>query len=220
MQSETRYIYGLVDPESNEIRYIGKSIRPIERLQNHMNDKSKCHRAHWLQSLKSKGLKPELVIFESISGSDDWSWQESEKYWIKRGKALGWPLTNNTDGGDGVVNLPAETREKMRKAWLGRKHKPETLIKLSQASKGRVKTQEMRDAMSLKMKGRVITWGDKVSEATKKFSDAQIVQIKTRLDAGELGINLAKEYGVHRTTISKIKTGTYNIKYNGKIKQL
>jgi group I intron endonuclease len=170
---ETRYIYGLVDPESNQVRYIGKSIKPMQRLQNHMNDKSKCHRANWLQSLKAKGLKPELVIFEMIEGSDDWSWQESEKYWIKRGKSLGWPLTNNTDGGDGVVNLPPETKEKMRKTWLGRKHKPETLIKLSKASKGRVKTKEMRDAMSEKMKGRKITWGDKVSEATRKFSKEQ-----------------------------------------------
>lgn len=218
MENETRYIYGLVDPETKEIRYIGKSIRPIERLQNHMNDKSKCHRANWLQGLKKKGLKPELVIFEMIQGSNDWSWQESEKYWIKRGRALGWPLTNNTDGGDGVVNLPPETREKMRLTWLGRKHKPETLIKLSKASKGRIKTQEMRDAMSEKMKGRIITWGDKVSEATKKFTQEQVNEIKIRLDSGELGVDLSKEYGVHRTTLSKIKMGTYNIKYNGRKK--
>ena len=56
------YIYGLVDPETTEIRYIGKTIRPKERLQNHMNEVSNCHRSNWLQSLKRKGLKAEMVI--------------------------------------------------------------------------------------------------------------------------------------------------------------
>ena len=76
-----------------------------------MNDKSKCHRANWLQSLKSKGLKPDIVILEEINGK--WPWQESERYWIARAKKLGWPLTNNTSGGDGVPDLPEETRKKI-----------------------------------------------------------------------------------------------------------
>lgn len=208
------YIYGLVDPETNQIRYIGKSIRPFERLTNHMNEKSNCHRSHWLQSLKRKGLKPTLVIFEEIIG--EWPWQEAEIYWISRGRKLGWPLTNNTNGGDGVYGLPEETKEKMRKTWLGRKHKPETLVKLSKASKGRIKSEESKQLMREKMKGRNITWGDKLSIALRKITPEQEINIKQRLDKGEKGIDLAKEFGVHRTTISKIKMGTYKNKYNQK----
>lgn len=205
------YIYGLADPDTNEIRYIGKSVRPFDRLANHMNDKSKCHRAHWLQSLKAQNKRPNLVLLEMIQG--EWPWQESERYWIARGRALGWRLTNNTSGGDGVSDLPKEARERMRQAWLGRKHKPETLEKLSKASKGRRKTQEAKDYMSELMKGRRITWGDKISENAKKLTAEECETIRERLKNGEGVMALAVEYGVHRTTLSKVKSGKYEIKY-------
>lgn len=206
-----KYIYGLVDPESGQVRYIGKSIRPAQRLQNHMNEVSNCHRSHWLQALKKKGLRPGLVIFEAVQG--DWPWQESERFWIKRGRALGWPLTNNTNGGDGVSGLPAETRERMRKVWLGRKHKPETLAKLSAASKGRAKTPQQKEHMRNLMAGREITWAHKVAAAVRKLSEEDVSAIKQRLAAGDLVKNIAAEYKVDRTTISKVKMGTYHLPY-------
>ena len=50
------FIYGLTEPNSDEIRYIGKSVRPLERFRNHINEKpSNCHRSHWLQSLAARG---------------------------------------------------------------------------------------------------------------------------------------------------------------------
>lgn len=202
-----KHIYALIDPDTNQVRYVGKSIRPELRLQNHMNDVSNCHRSHWLQSLKRKGAMPRMVILETIEG--EWPWQEVERFWIKRGRALGWPLTNNTAGGDGVDGLPEEARERLRSAWLGRKHTPETLVKLSAASKGRTKTDEQKSHMRKLMQGRHITWADRLSEAVSKFSHEQADQIMGRLNAGETVAALAAEFGVHRTTISKIKGGTY-----------
>lgn len=211
LNSEWKHIYGLVDPETGEIRYIGKSIRPAQRLQNHMNEVSNCHRSHWLQSLKRRGLRPELVILESVHG--EWPWQESERYWIKRLKALGCRLTNNTSGGDGVSDLPPETRARMRQTWLDRKHKPETLAKLSIASKGRKHSGESKERMRQLMTGRKITWADKVAQSVRKFTDNLVVEIKGRLDGGEKVSALAIEYNAHRTTISKIKKGTYFERY-------
>lgn len=205
------YIYGLIDPETEEIRYVGKSIRPTQRLQNHMNEVSNCHRSHWLQSLKRRGLKPELMILESVHG--EWPWQESERYWIKRLKDAGCRLTNNTSGGDGVSDLPPETREKMRQTWLGRKHRPETLIKLSIASAGRRHSTESKERMRRLMTGRKIEWVDKVAKGLRKFSSEAVSVIRIRLDAGEKVGALAVEYNTHRTTISKIKKGTYFERY-------
>lgn len=205
------YIYGLCDPDSGDIRYIGKTIRPQERFTNHMNERSNCHRSHWLQKLKAQGKRPDMVILETVSG--EWPWQEAERYWIARGRALGWPLVNNTDGGDGVEGLPAETRERMRQTWLGRKHSDATKAKISAASSARRHSEETKAKMSAAQSGRVITWGDKLSEAVRKLDSAQVESIKVRLAAGELGINLAREFGLHRTTISKIKMGTYSDKY-------
>ncbi len=204
---KTVYIYALIDPETREFRYIGKTTRPKERLQNHMNEKSNCHRSHWLQSLKAKGLKPEMVIIEEIRGA--WPWQFEERYWIEYAKRCGCRLTNNTSGGDGVPDLPKEAREKMRQTWIGRKHSPESLKKIGDASRGRVHSIATRQKMSNAHKGRQITWVGKISERLRKINEADLVHIKGRLSNGEKVCDLAREYKVHRTTMSKIKKGSY-----------
>jgi len=211
---KTIYIYALICPIVNQVRYIGKSIRPLERLKDHMNDKSKCHRANWLQSLKAGGLKPEIIILEEIRGN--WPWQESEIYWIDKGKKLGWPLTNNTSGGDGVQDLPEEVRNKISSAWIGRRHRESTIQKIKDAKTGvPIHSNAHKEKMSKIMKGREITWGDAISEKLKKLTDDDVQDIKERLSRGEMDKDLAAEYGVHRTTLSKIKTGKYGVKYDG-----
>lgn len=202
------FIYALIDPNTRQIRYIGKSIRPRERLQNHMNEPvSNCHRSHWLQGLKAEGKKPHQVILQELDDADDW--QAVERWWIAKGKASGWPLTNNTAGGDGVPDLPLETRQKMSQVWLGRKHKPETIEKLKIARAKRVTKDETRLKHSRAMKGRKITWIDKISEANRKFTQEDAEKIRQRLLDGEKVIDLAEEYQTHRTTITKIKHGRY-----------
>lgn len=59
------------------------------------------------------------------------------------------------------------------------------------------------------MKGRVITWGAKLSEANKKLTPKQCADIRKRTAQGEKVIDLAAEFKVHRTTISKAKLGKY-----------
>lgn len=208
------YIYALLDPDTSLIRYIGKSIRPKERLQNHMNERSFCHRSHWLQSLKARGLVPEMVILEEIKG--ECPWEEAERFWIARARSLGLPLTNNTNGGDGVEGLPEETRNRIASTWLGRKHKPESIEKMRAGRVGRKHSDESRRKLSIAQKGRVISWIDKVAQSMRKLDDDQIQSIQARLEKGERGKDLAAEFGVHRTTMSKIKLGTYKIGKRGK----
>lgn len=208
------FIYALIDPETNKIRYIGKSIRPKERLQNHMNEVANCHRSHWLQSLKAKGKKPYQVILQELEDGSDW--QSCEVAWIKYGKSHGWPLTNNTDGGDGVPGLPEETRKRMAAIWSGRKHKPETIEKLKRARANRVITDETKQKQRDSMKGREITWGNKIAESIRKLTENDVQQILQRFSSGEKLIDMAKEYGVDRTTMTKVRNGTYMNKYNRK----
>ena len=202
------FIYALGDPETGMIRYIGKSIRPWERLRNHINEPpSNCHRSHWIQSLKAKGLEPILNILESARGA--WPWQEAEKFWIARGRALGWPLTNNTDGGDGVEGLPPEARAKMAATWRGRKHRPESIDKMRIRSQAQRHSPETKAKMSAAHRGRRITWIATIAEANRKITREMVAAIQARLAAGERTGALAHEFGVHRTTMSKIKMGTY-----------
>lgn len=203
----TFYIYGLVDPETLECRYIGKSIDPWERLKSHMNDKQKTHKVHWLQSLKRRGLEPIIVLFEMSCGNEPWDL--AERFWIKRARRLGWPLTNSTDGGDGVQGLCEESRSRIATAWIGRKHSDETKQKLREAGTKRKHSEITRKRMSRAHRGRKITWVDKVASSLRKLTDSQVLEIKNRLNDGETIISLSMEYGVHRQTISKIKAGKY-----------
>lgn len=175
-----------------------------------MQDNSKCHRTHWLQKLKSEGLRPEITILEQVSSDD--VWQDRERHWIAKGKELGWPLTNNTSGGDGVCDLPQEARERIRKTWIGRKHTEETKAKIGATSRLKRHTDEHKAAMSEKMKQREITWGAKIAESTRKLSAQDQADILDALSSGVKNKDLAEKYGVHRTTISKVKTGRYIVK--------
>lgn len=201
------YIYGLIDPFTFKIRYIGKSIRPKERLMNELNEKSKCYRSNWLQSLKKKGKKPFQVILQELNETDDW--QKAERRWIYVARKYGWKLVNTTDGGDGVLNICGESKERMLRTWKGRKHRSESLLKLSIANKGVPHPESAKDKLSIIMAHRSITWKDKLQIANRKFTDEQIKEIQERLNKKEKVKDLATEFNVHRTTITKIKLGTY-----------
>jgi hypothetical protein len=104
------YIYILKDPISNEIRYVGKSNNPENRLKRHLNSNSLLEswtsKNKWLLNLKKKGLSP---IMEVIDYTELGNINELEIKWIKHYRDLGLKLTNSTDGGDGVD-------------WTGKKH--------------------------------------------------------------------------------------------------
>ncbi len=199
------YIYSLTDPFTGEIRYVGKSIRPRERLANQCNEKSNTHRCHWIQSVLAKGGRPIQTILEELSPDADW--QEAEKRWIAYGREQGWPLTNGTDGGDGVPGLSGEAKERLLKTWKGRKHKPESLLKIGAASRNRKHTPEWSQLMHDKMKGRVFSPDhlQKISRSLRKLTDDQVRDIRRALANGELQKQLAVKYGVDKGTISNIK---------------
>lgn len=96
------YIYMLICPISNEVKYVGKTIRLEKRkLEPNMrkNKKRLSNVDEWENTLISNGLKP---IFEIIETCDEESWVEKEVYWIKKLKLEGKSLLNMTNGGDSV----------------------------------------------------------------------------------------------------------------------
>lgn len=201
------YIYCLQDPDTLEIRYIGKTVNPKQRYSAHLRDDSQCHRANWIKNLRQQNKMPLMAIIEEAVGEYDW--QAAEAYWIAWARAHGLNLTNSTDGGDGVVNLCPEAKARMSTAWIGRKHKPETIEKLRAISANRRHSSETRHKMGMAHKGRQILWTDKIAEANRKIGKEQAEEICARLANGERVKDIAKELGVHRTTVSKLKMGKY-----------
>ena len=99
--------------------------------------------------------------------------------------------------------------KRMATVWKGRKHSAESIEKIKRNRTGIMHSAETKAKMSKAHKGRKITWGDKLSDALRSLTDAQVSDIKKRLMSGEKVKDLAVEYGRHRTTISKIKMGKY-----------
>lgn len=91
MRSETTYIYGLEDPRSGDMFYVGKSICPKRRLSEHLRDRGNSDKVRYIDEMSQQGVSPSLVILQEIS---DKGWQEAERSWISRGRECGWPLTN------------------------------------------------------------------------------------------------------------------------------
>ncbi len=135
-------IYKLIDPFTEEPRYIGYTCMPlIDRLGAHLRGSLRKHRTHkecWIVSLLERGKSPSIELVKSISPLDG-PWKYWEQYYIKLYRELGYNLTNSTDGGEGNNHqiFTQETRDKMGKSHRGKTPSPETRDKISKALLGR-----------------------------------------------------------------------------------
>jgi group I intron endonuclease len=125
------YIYTLSHPLTNEIRYVGKTINIKRRYKQHLYDKRKTHKANWVRSLRNDGLKPVLTVIEGCENN----WQDRERFWISQFNNL----TNFSLGGgvDYIRVTTEETREKIRRANIGKKLTNEHKEKLRSKSNKR-----------------------------------------------------------------------------------
>lgn len=116
------FIYGLVDPRTGEVRYIGKTVNGERRLRSHRSQMKgdRSHKGAWLRQLRKLGLTFEMNVLEVASPD---LLLERESVWIAFGREQGWPLTNLTNGGEGLHGhkFSQEHREKISIANRGRK---------------------------------------------------------------------------------------------------
>ena len=167
----TVYIYSLIDPRDDEIKYVGKTKDLDERLKSHFHDARRFNtpKNAWLLKLKRLGLRPRIEVLEEV---DDSRWPEAERKWIARLRHNGCPLKNICDGGEGRNGplserakrniskalkgriVTEETRRKLSKAHKGRRVSEEAKKKIGAANRGRKHTAQARKKMSLAHKGK------------------------------------------------------------------
>lgn len=138
MNCKPTYIYALVDPRNDTIRYVGKTVQIRVRYKQHcqpMSNSRNSYKRNWLKSLLP--LIPRIEILETVPIGGNWV--EREIFWISYCKFLGYKLTNLTKGGDGLLGyvFTDEHRAKMSIANTGKKQSEETLAKLSKIRKGK-----------------------------------------------------------------------------------
>lgn len=146
------FIYVLIDPRDNAIRYVGKSDDPQHRLGVHMSEREKVapHKSRWVAQLKKLGLRPLIYVIEEVPQE---KWQEREIYWIDFFRdTLGCDLTNIAAGGIGVT-LPPESRAKIADALRGKKLPPEHVEKIAAGNRGKKRTPEQRERVAAANRG-------------------------------------------------------------------
>lgn len=112
------FIYALLDPRDNKIKYIGKSKDPKTRFRKHLTQKGNTFKHKWISFLLDNSMTPILNIIEKCSESII---DEREKYWIAKYKNQ---ICNHTAGGEGGAT------------FTGKKHKQETKQKIGVANTG------------------------------------------------------------------------------------
>lgn len=134
-------VYGLVDPRTRELRYIGQSTNVARRVRRHLTASSmqgETHKNRWLRGLIAGGFKPEFFVIDNASSKEELN--QAERFFIAYFRALGARLTNTTDGGDGLVRgskRSPEIRARLSVALKGRHVSRETCARISAAKTGK-----------------------------------------------------------------------------------
>lgn len=169
-------IYGLIDPRTKELRYIGQTTRGIKQLRVYFIDsfmKKKRHVASWIKNLHTDNLKPEVIILEdSIKNKENLN--NLEVFYISYFKSIGCNLTNLAEGGNS--NSGFKLNKKQKKIW-------------SKNAKNNTKLQEARkeyfdnnphpkwhnNPNSEKYKDQLRSWSE---QANKKAVEKQSIKVK------------------------------------------
>lgn len=146
-------IYKIISP-SKRI-YIGQSVNIYKRWKSYKNHKCKAQPLLHNSFLKY-GI--EEHIFEIIHQCRKLELNELEKYYVDLFQCFNSKYgLNLKDGGGNRACLSIESRLKISKKVSGKKN----------GMFGVINTNEYKEKMSKKLKGRVIFWGKKISEKLK-----------------------------------------------------
>lgn len=185
---KTTFIYSLSDPDTNEIRYIGKANNLKYRLWSHLHeakhDLRNQHKCNWIKSLLKEDKKPVIAIIEEVSIDN---WQAREIYWISQFTTWGFNLINKTKGGEcGIISencKKALALSKKRGHVKGTfKHSEETKALIRAKRALQVITEEQKIKVSEKMLGvkKSDSHKENISKGRKgmKFSEEHVNNIK------------------------------------------
>jgi hypothetical protein len=102
-------IYGLYDPDTDELRYIGKANDAQKRLKKHIEERhNRRPICAWVKAIVESGKSPVVRVIEVVPQDQ---WEEAERRLIAHHR-LNSRLLNIADGGA----MPSQTSEQRRKA--------------------------------------------------------------------------------------------------------
>lgn len=190
-------IYALKHPDTQEIRYIGKTIQPLKyRLAGHISRSKRYRTAHiscWIYNLLQQGKKP---IIELIEETDNW--EEREQYWINY-----YPNLCNHQIGGGHGNLGTT---------LSEQHK----LSISNSLKGKSRDEETKLKISESHKGKIIS--ESTKQKLREINIGKIISLETKIKMSKGGVEQYSKEGILLNTyISLQSAADENNLYKGNI---
>jgi len=136
-------IYKLIDPETNDIKYIGKTKESLKkRLSGHITKAKKSRISHvscWIYSLLEKNKKPLIELIEECE-----NWIEREQYFI----SIYPNLCNHSIGGESGTlgyKMSLEHKEKISNSLKGKSRTEITKLKISNSHKGKILSDSTKE---------------------------------------------------------------------------
>lgn len=123
-------IYGLADPETGIVRYVGQTKNGLRRVKAHCipsvleNPRTPIDR--WCSKLVARNLEPQLCVLEEFDDVPKELLDKAETKWIASLNTKVPNGLNLTDGGEGRPGYvhTAETKKKLCEAWEKRRQRP------------------------------------------------------------------------------------------------
>jgi hypothetical protein len=197
-------VYGLHDPITGELRYIGQTITTVQqRLSVHLSPNSlrrHSYLARWLLGLTKRGMSPTWSV--RAEAQDQAELDRLEVEHIARARAEGARLVNISDGGGGRAGYvpSAEEREKIAAAqrgvprpkhteeWKARMstlkagvntNTPEHMARLAEMKRGVPRSEETKVKISEAKKGQPSSFQghEHTEEAKAKISAKRMGQL-------------------------------------------
>lgn len=137
-----RLIYGLVDPTTNLIRYVGSSTKGLDRPKEHLrpcNYKFDRKVYRWIREVVEKGSLPKIVVLEEVARGANLI--DAETWWMRYLRCFGCDLTNSTGSAGGT-------------GMTGKKHSVSTKKRISDKKTGVRMSSEACRNISLSKKGK------------------------------------------------------------------
>lgn len=182
-----RFVYGLIDPVTREMRYVGATTVGMKRPRGHLRPSiydgpgrhRELHLYCWIRSVVASGGLPEIVVIEYAA--DDESPFNLEMGWVSYFRGIGCRLTNETDGGKGRIGYKAseEAKRKLRE----RIHTQEWRDNMSKAQKKRFEhgmPKEHKDKISKSLNN---ISSEERRERSEKFSKSQLARRQRERDS-------------------------------------
>ena len=150
------YLYYLIDPNTNEVRYIGITYRPEKRLNEHLSlaKKQKTYKDNWILKLAENNQRPILKIISESESKEEIVSMEINGISNFSG------LTNATTGGE-YFTFTQDVIAKMRLRNSGENNPnygntwdEDQKKKQSEKYRNRLLTEEWKSKITLNMPNR------------------------------------------------------------------